>query len=106
MQSACVREDGVCAYRIPESASALWRIVSFTAANTRRMFEVSVACVRLQKRRNVSKVFLKPFEGAHWENQRSWLVLRAAGTVYCSRPIDSCSHPEVHSSANSFSCFR
>ena len=34
-------------HSIPESASALWRIVSFTAAKTRRMFEVSVACVRL-----------------------------------------------------------
>jgi hypothetical protein len=34
-------------HKIPESFSAFWRIVSFTAAKTRRMFEVSVACVRL-----------------------------------------------------------
>lgn len=37
-------------HRIPESLSAFWRIVSFTAANTRRIFEVSVACVRLDSR--------------------------------------------------------
>ncbi len=35
-------------HNIPESLSAFWRIVSFTAAKTSRMFEVSVACVRLQ----------------------------------------------------------
>lgn len=34
-------------HNIPESASALWRIVSLTAAKTRRIFDVSVACVRL-----------------------------------------------------------
>lgn len=32
---------------MPESLSALFRIVSFTAAKTRRMLEVSVACVKL-----------------------------------------------------------
>ena len=37
------------AHNIPESASALWRMVSFTAANTSRMLDVSVACVRLEK---------------------------------------------------------
>ena len=36
-----------CAHRIPESLSAFWRIVSLTAAKTRRMFDVSVACVKL-----------------------------------------------------------
>lgn len=36
-------------HSMPESASALCRIVSFTAAKTRRIFEVSVACVRLSK---------------------------------------------------------
>jgi hypothetical protein len=35
-------------YRIPESFSAFCSIVSLTAAKTRRMFEVSVACVRLE----------------------------------------------------------
>ncbi len=35
------------AHSMPESASALWRIVSLTAAKTRRIFEVSVAWVRL-----------------------------------------------------------
>jgi len=34
-------------YNMPESLSALCKIVSLTAANTRRIFEVSVACVRL-----------------------------------------------------------
>lgn len=34
---------------MPESASALCRIVSLTAAKTRRMFDVSVACVRLER---------------------------------------------------------
>jgi hypothetical protein len=34
--------------RIPESLSALFKMVSFTAANTRRMLDVSVACVRLE----------------------------------------------------------
>ena len=37
-------------YRIPESFSAFCRIVSFTAANTNRIFDVSVACVRLDDR--------------------------------------------------------
>lgn len=37
-------------HKIPESFSAFWRIVSFTAAKTRRIFEVSVACVRLDSR--------------------------------------------------------
>lgn len=34
-------------YNIPESLSAFCKMVSFTAAKTSRMFEVSVACVRL-----------------------------------------------------------
>ena len=34
-------------YRMPESARALCRMVSLTAAKTSRMFEVSVAWVRL-----------------------------------------------------------
>lgn len=33
-------------HKMPESFKALLRIVSFTAAKTSRMFEVSVACVR------------------------------------------------------------
>ena len=37
----------IVAHRMPESANALWRIVSLTAAKTRRIFDVSVACVRL-----------------------------------------------------------
>lgn len=32
---------------MPESLSAFWRMVSLTAANTSRILEVSVACVRL-----------------------------------------------------------
>lgn len=39
---------------MPVSASALCRIVSFTAANTSRMFDVSVACVRLFAEKNAS----------------------------------------------------
>jgi len=35
------------AQRMPESFRAFWRIVSFTAAKTSRIFDVSVACVRL-----------------------------------------------------------
>ena len=69
MQGAWIREDGVCAYRIPESASALWRIVSLTAANTRRMFEVSVACVRLAQRRDVSHGLSDRFESVRKKNQ-------------------------------------
>lgn len=40
---------GLCRFghRIPESRSALFNIVSLTAANTSRIFDVSVACVRL-----------------------------------------------------------
>lgn len=40
-------EVSVRYYRIPESLSALLSIVSLTAAKTSRMFDVSVACVRL-----------------------------------------------------------
>jgi hypothetical protein len=35
-------------YRIPESLSAFCNIVSLTAAKTSRIFDVSVACVRLR----------------------------------------------------------
>lgn len=47
----CPTRD-VCAqsiqvYKIPESFKAFCRIVSFTAANTKRMLVVSVACVKL-----------------------------------------------------------
>lgn len=34
-------------YRIPESFNAFCSMVSFTAAKTSRMFDVSVACVKL-----------------------------------------------------------
>ena len=39
-----------CAHKMPESASALWSMVSLTAAKTSRMFDVSVACVRLSNK--------------------------------------------------------
>ena len=39
---------GGCCQRMPESLSAFCSIVSFTAANTNRMFDVSVACVKLR----------------------------------------------------------
>lgn len=35
-------------YRIPESFRAFCNIVSLTAANTSRIFDVSVACVKLE----------------------------------------------------------
>lgn len=38
-------------YRIPESLSAFCRIVSLTAAKTRRILLVSVACVKLREPR-------------------------------------------------------
>ena len=38
-----------CDHKMPESLRAFWRMVSFTAAKTSRMFEVSVACVRLER---------------------------------------------------------
>ena len=40
--------DGLRGYRTPASLRAFWRIVSFTAAKTRRILLVSVACVKLQ----------------------------------------------------------
>lgn len=38
-------------HRIPESFKAFCSIVSLTAAKTSRMFEVSVACVKLGVRK-------------------------------------------------------
>jgi hypothetical protein len=41
------RNDPIVTFqRMPESLSALFKMVSLTAAKTRRMLEVSVACVR------------------------------------------------------------
>jgi hypothetical protein len=39
--------SGGSGYSTPASRRAFWRIVSLTAAKTRRMFPVSVACVKL-----------------------------------------------------------
>lgn len=39
----------ICYHNMPESFSAFWSIVSLTAAKTSRMFDVSVACVRLER---------------------------------------------------------
>jgi hypothetical protein len=36
-------------YKMPESFRAFWRMVSLTAAKTSRIFDVSVACVRLKE---------------------------------------------------------
>lgn len=45
---ARVSAEGVAKdHKMPESLSAFCRIVSLTAAKTSRMFDVSVACVRL-----------------------------------------------------------
>lgn len=41
--------DAVFIYNIPESFKAFCNIVSLMAANTRRILEVSVACVKLNK---------------------------------------------------------
>ena len=35
-------------HKMPDSMRAFCRMVSFTAANTNRILEVSVACVKLQ----------------------------------------------------------
>lgn len=48
MLKSQVQAQGTVAHKMPESASALWRMVSLTAAKTRRMFDVSVAWVRLK----------------------------------------------------------
>jgi hypothetical protein len=45
--ASSVEESKAGHYKMPESFSAFCNIVSFTAAKTRRMFDVSVACVRL-----------------------------------------------------------
>ena len=42
------RQSESRSHSMPESFNAFCRIVSFTAANTNRMFPVSVACVRLE----------------------------------------------------------
>ena len=41
---------------MPESARALCSMVSFTAAKTSRIFEVSVACVRLHHESAIDSV--------------------------------------------------
>jgi len=45
--ASSVEEQDARHYKMPESFSAFCNIVSFTAAKTSRMFDVSVACVRL-----------------------------------------------------------
>lgn len=40
-------------HKIPESFKALFSIVSLTAANTNRILEVSVACVKLPQRQSM-----------------------------------------------------
>lgn len=42
----------VAHHKIPESFRALFNIVSFTAANTNRIFDVLVACVKLGRRQS------------------------------------------------------
>jgi hypothetical protein len=46
-------------YRMPESFNAFCSIVSLTAAKTSRMFDVSVACVRLCGSVRVSRGYVK-----------------------------------------------
>ena len=41
---------GMASHNIPDSAKALCKIVSLTAANTSLMLDVSVACVKLEHR--------------------------------------------------------
>jgi len=41
-----VRECEICDHKMPESLRAFCSMVSLTAANTNRIFEVSVACVK------------------------------------------------------------
>lgn len=51
------------AHKIPESLRAFCRIVSLTAAKTSRMFDVSVACVRLQQLALISNASTRHTEG-------------------------------------------
>ena len=44
----CQNPKSRCSHKMPESLSAFCRIVSLTAANTSRIFVVSVACVKLR----------------------------------------------------------
>ena len=48
---------GLRGYRTPASLRAFCRIVSFTAAKTRRILLVSVACVKLQIRREQQRSY-------------------------------------------------
>jgi len=50
-------------HRIPESLSAFCSIVSLTAANTSRIFVVSVACVKLTKNQYWSANDIESIEG-------------------------------------------
>lgn len=42
-------------HKIPESFRALFKMVSLTAANTNRILDVSVACVKLRRRQSISR---------------------------------------------------
>ena len=56
---------------MPESLSAFCSIVSFTAAKTSRMFDVSVACVRLLP----LELILEPDEAGRLTGDRGLDVL-------------------------------
>ena len=67
-------------YRTPASRRAFWRIVSLTAAKTRRMLLVSVACVKL---------LLVTLEDERTVGRPSYLIVASfvrIGTV-CTLPL-------------------
>lgn len=53
---------------MPESLSAFCNIVSLTAAKTKRMFDVSVACVKLYALQESASLPLG-LHMQHWENE-------------------------------------
>jgi hypothetical protein len=65
------------AYRMPESFNAFCSIVSFTAANTSRIFVVSVACVKLNSDitiRNAICEVVAPLTGGIHSVVPDWLA--------------------------------
>lgn len=70
--------DAVFIYNIPESFKAFCNIVSLMAANTRRILEVSVACVKL------NKLFFFFFSNQK-KDQENCQLYKSRVIPYCSR---------------------
>ena len=84
---------------MPESASALWRIVSLTAAKTRGIFEVSVAWVKLQVCDVSVTVRQKKFALASLTF--SWPALADISSIHASSYASSRSSPTPNKKQNS-----